>query len=205
MSERLCGYCRKPGHNTAKCDFRERQIYLLRHHAGMLRRDAHNLLIANGIGVGSLVSVYDFWSGEMIPCIVPSLKFIQHLDVASYKQKKYSKQVFSNISRLTLACDEQHALVRYTNVDKLRLECYRIDDMSKTMYATFYISTLEKRPEHIPHVQQNHRWFGENPSTLISESSDTDIDVDSLNAWTADIRMHPRLHTKDYMPALKPL
>lgn len=171
MSDRLCGYCRKPGHVKGKCDVRLLQIETLRKHIGSQRKLAQQILLANGIGVGAIVAGYDYWTGEEHPCIVPSLQINQ--EYIDWRNVKYKKQVRSTVSVYGIDIPENKldGLIRYIPKNKITVPVYKMSDMSCTMTAYF---SLDRLPVQIVRPAKTG-WDYHRHSEVISPSSDTDV------------------------------
>lgn len=187
MSDRLCGYCRKPEHTKNKCPLRLEQIDIIRRHVGDQRKLAQQILLANGIGVGAIVTATDYWSGTESPCIVPSLKVIE--SYIDWRIVKYKKQVRATLGVYGLdvpdsKCD---ALIRYNTKNRICLPVYKMDDMSCTMTAYFLLDRLEKP---LVRVSNQGSWDYNKHSTILSPSQETDVTTDDLQE---QFLLHERL------------
>jgi hypothetical protein len=195
MSDRLCGYCRKPGHSVPKCEIKKKQLDTILTMVPRQRKLIHDIAIQNGIGPGALVNAYDWWTGEDVLCVVPSLKnmFTHASQLVTYKDVKYSKKVISMIRVANideLPSGDSHDLIRWIKLDRFQVECYPLHDMSKTMTANFYIRSLPNRPSAYKTDGPINQYFGDRHSAIVSPSYDTDVvDSDFLGDIVIDDRL----------------
>lgn len=179
MSDRLCGYCRKTGHTKNKCDIRLSQIETIRRHVGEQRLLAYKILHANGIGPGAIVTGNDYWTGEEVPCIVPSVKPSNHY--IDWRPVKYKKSVKSSLitydANPEKTVESHDGLVRYIIKNKIYITGYKLSDPSVTMNICFFLDRLPvKVVTHLP----TRGWEYDKPSTLLSPSDCFEIDNEEL-------------------------
>lgn len=92
MSERLCGYCRNPGHMKPSCPlFREERMLILKHTPIQRKLLIHSLAKA-GMGNGAMVAGTDFWGKDFIG-IMQDFDWVGSANFMDYRNLKYSKKV----------------------------------------------------------------------------------------------------------------
>ena len=195
MSNRLCGYCRQPGHLKPDCDLIKNQTTIIRKHVGRQRKLQNELALMNGIGAGALITAHDPWSGQEHHCIVPTLNF-NNFDVwVDWHNKSYSKQIISTLSCYDYSrhtkTDELGRLVRYRDRRTLQIPCYRIDDMSATLVAHFHLDKIA-----LPSGMRDGYtigWEYSPHSRVISPSDENDVDA---GHFTREFGLHERLVTR---------
>lgn len=189
MGDRLCGYCRKPDHNKNKCPMRLEQIDIIRRFIGEQRKLSQEILIANGIGPGAIVTAYDPWSGEEVACIVSALE--PHDYGVDYRIVKYKKQVRATIPILgDVVPDVKNDLIRFVKKSKISIPVFSLADSSRNMTAEFRLDDLKHTIVHF--VRNVYRgWDFNKPSTLLCQSDDTTINMDHIMRPT--IQLHDRL------------
>lgn len=199
MSDRLCGYCRQPGHMVSKCEVKSGQIQTIRTHIGNQRKIAQKILLANGIGVGAIVTAHDSWTGNEIPCIVHSIKTYDNL--IDYRILKYSKKVRATLGTYGAALPEPQydGLVQYQGRGKITLEVFTLADMSKSMLAYFPLSSLEK-PLVTP-ITYHYSWEYSPKSNILSPADDQSYDEEAI---MEPFTLHERLGVKTGSNRVKP-
>lgn len=95
MSDRLCGYCRQPGHRRPDCpEFNESRNLVLAH-----TPQQRKLLIESlgkiGLGIGAMMKVNLYHEGEHI-ALVKDFDWVQHCNFIDTKYIRYSKRVKVN-------------------------------------------------------------------------------------------------------------
>lgn len=194
---RLCGYCRLPGHTKNDCDVRKAQIDLVRKNVALSRKRAHDLLIANGVGVGSIVLARDYWSGREMECIVPSLESVNEQQIVDYKIIKYSKKARATVEVIGAEYADptkESDLVRFRWRTRLAIPTYCLADMSKTVTAYFFVASFENNPfGKVPGKENGVGWYGERHSQVLAESTETDMTDDK---FLAPVYLHERLLAK---------
>ncbi len=190
MSDRLCGYCRQPGHVSSKCGVRLGQIETIKQHVGEQRKLAQKILLANGVGVGSIVTATDYWTGNEVPCLVPSLKMVE--GYVDWKCIKYKKQVRALLGTYGVEMPESKfdGLVRYAPRTRISIPVYKMEDMSCTMTAYFFLDKLQNP---LVCVGNARVWDYNKHSEILSPSEDSDVtDKDLLEPF----HLHERLTLK---------
>lgn len=207
MANKKCGYCRREGHNMSKCPTRLGQVDRIKSHVIGQRKLAHDLLIMNGYGAGALVEVPDWWTGNKYTCIIPSLAFFgeysnQHSYV-EYQNVKYSKKVYSTLLHLEHRYNEGENLdgvIRHRHFPRIVVPCHPLDDMSATVMANIYVSTLEYPPDGVIKRDARGTYYGSNgPAILLAPSHETDAKEADFRA---KITNHYRLNngSGNWMP-----
>lgn len=201
MSDRLCGYCRLPDHTKNKCPMRLDQIEIIRRHIGAQRKLAQEILLANGIGPGAIITAYDAWSGEETPCIIATL---EPYDMGiEYRNIKYKKQVRATLGVLgDIAPDTKHELIRYQKKAKIAVDVFSMADSSKNMTAYFTLDSLANPI--VQFVRGAYRgWDYNKPSTVLSPSDSQEINMDHV---MRPFQLHERLTlTKEDSNRVPPL
>lgn len=189
MSDRLCGYCRQPSHNKNKCPMRLDQIEVIRRHVGQQRKLAQEIMIANGIGPGAIVSAYDGWTGEEFPCFVPALEPHDY-SLMEWRTVKYKKQVRVSLIELgDIKAEKKHELVHFINKIKISVDVYSIADSSKNLTAHFMLDRLDNPIVHV--VRGVYRgWEYNKPSSVLSPSDNKDFNMELV---MQPFRIHERL------------
>lgn len=188
MSDRLCGYCRLPDHTKNKCPMRLDQIEIIRRHVGTQRKLAQEILLANGVGPGAIVTAFDGWTGEEIPCIISTL---EPYDIGiEYRMIKYKKQVRATLGVLgDVAPDTKHELIRYQKKSKISIDVFSMADSSKNMTAYFTLDSLEKPI--VQFVRGAYRgWDYNKPSNILSPTDSQEINMDCV---MRPLNLHERL------------
>lgn len=185
MSDRLCGYCRQPGHTSAKCNVLNDQVEFILRFTGTQRKVMHRALLSRGAGVGAIVTYRDYWSGANREGLIPTHDFLKQYSFVDYKKLKYKKSV-----RATLSCygeiptipDHLTDYIRIVHRGRIDVPVYRLSDMSETAVACISINPNEK-------VQA---WEYRYNSEVLSPSEDTDVTDDILRGH---VHIHDRLIT----------
>lgn len=198
MSDRRCGYCREYGHMASKCKILSGQKEAILNHVAGERYALHNLLLENGVGLGTILrqTHYDGTVKEYV--ITSLLPLVQdRMDVLSeYRIHKYRKSVNVTLRSWTGINHSEHNLpedyIRTQHMDRIFVPARSLTDMSSQDFCLLYVSRLEKKPDWA-HGRNMHLWGG-SPAEILCHSSDTD--VTQKDCIEKGIRFHDRLCTR---------
>jgi len=93
MAERLCGYCRQPGHRRPECPTLLEERKLVLEHTPKQRLETIRALKKIGLGIGALVTLKDWYTGNESLGMIKDYNFIRNANFMEHKQVKYSKRV----------------------------------------------------------------------------------------------------------------
>jgi len=140
-------------------------------------------MLKSGVGIGSIVTTDDYWSGEEFPIVIPSYEFIGQIQPVNYRHVKYSKRVVVNLTSYGVTQEippHLKDLVRYTHKSYVDAYGYKMDDMGQTCFAAvgttenFRVAPYEYRKA----------------AKILSPSEDTDPDTSYMSMG---VRIHKRL------------
>lgn len=188
MSSRLCGYCRETGHNASKCERKQWQIDSILRHAAGERKAFHDLMLRNGIGLGTILRHTDYGATSSREYVVTSMKDIitERFDaLTEYRIHKYKKSTKVTLRSWTginhIAHEPDGFYINMQHVDRIYLTARPLDDMSSNIYLMLYVSKLDHRPEWASRVDYS-RYYSAEPAQILCASSDTDMtDEDFLH------------------------
>lgn len=93
MAERLCGYCRQPGHRRPECSTLLEERKLVLEHTPKQRLETLRALKKIGLGIGALVTLKDWYTGAETLGMIKDFNFLTRANFMEHKQVKYSKRV----------------------------------------------------------------------------------------------------------------
>ena len=93
MAERLCGYCRVPGHRRPECPTFLEERKLVLEHTPKQRLETLRALKKIGLGIGALVTLKDWYTGAETLGMIKDFNFLTRANFMEHKQVKYSKRV----------------------------------------------------------------------------------------------------------------
>lgn len=196
MNSRRCGYCRSGNHRSDKCNEKINQITAVRRHFYHERAALHKIMIDNGMGVGSMLQMYN---GEL--CVVRSLRdsfdtwnnsFLEWRNIKYQKSVRAFLRSYSGINH-SPDVSVDHSFVRYDPYSHFYIVCSPINDLSSNVYGTVCMSALPNPPPENAYVkkQMNDLYYRERSVKILSPSDETDI-VDR-EFFNKPFRIHERL------------
>jgi hypothetical protein len=93
MSDRLCGYCRAPGHRKPECPEVKEQRHLLLTHTPKQRLELMRALAKLGLGVGSMFRGRDYYNDCEYIGTIQNFDFVADCNFIEAKNVRYSKKV----------------------------------------------------------------------------------------------------------------
>ena len=92
MSDRLCGYCRQPGHILRKCPTVLEERHLILKHTPEQRLVAVKALAKIGLGIGAMIQRREWYEPEHIG-IINNYNWLVNANFIETRPIKYSKRV----------------------------------------------------------------------------------------------------------------
>lgn len=94
MSDRLCGYCRAPGHRKPDCTSFNEERKLVLTHTPQQRKRLIEAFGEVGLGIGALIRIEDYYSPERsLIGFVRDFDWVRFCSFMNAKHLKYSKRV----------------------------------------------------------------------------------------------------------------
>ena len=183
MSERLCGYCRGPGHRKPDCPafINERNLVLT--HAPKQRKRLIEALGEVGLGVGAMItSNAPSWASDNhFIGLVKDFSWVSTCSFMNSKQIKYSKRV--KLEPLFVDDSYEHRSI-YMNVIAMG------NGVAEERRIAVPISRLLRRKKFPDYIKREEAYFNPLSFTITDASHDVEFDHDAL---TASVIMPRRL------------
>jgi hypothetical protein len=173
MSERLCGYCRAPGHRKPDCPtfINERNLVLT--HAPKERKRLIEAFGEVGLGIGAMISYNaPSWATDQhFIGLVKDFSWVGTCSFMNSKQLKYSKRV-----KLEPLYVEQHYEHRNIHMNVVAMG----NGVAEERRIAVPITRLLKRKKFADYVKREEVYFNPLPFTIVEPSHDIEIDREAL-------------------------
>lgn len=173
MSSRKCGYCRDVGHMSNVCPVRLGQIDDIKRHYVGERRALHEMVVRDGLGIGSIFKMKDY-ADNMFICTIRSHNSIvdnnSFIDSRDMRYMKSTRITYNAYSRVKHTNSEESRFNHYSERAWFYLVINPLDNMARNMYMSVGIATREDGTSYINYQFSNIE--------MLSPSNDTDMNSD---------------------------